>query len=270
MGRSARSPPIILVPYASRRPLGEIAGYPFAPAGPSARTLSEPVWSSLRNTSPSRTERVGERSEVARRASSRESRARVISAADHARCHSAHPRPQPQIRVRAAAEERQAPGGSRGATPCRRRSLAAPAHPLAGTSNHESLSVQIYALSPSRGDTKVLYPRQLMAGNIPPAELLDHSGVGRGTAVYRHDPPIRLERRTRTGIDEHRSAVRQPRRARHIDQFQRDRSKTAAAGSDTNTGGVLRDTREAVTIGGNPAAAAPAAGAAVTAKRRNS
>ena len=52
IGRNARSPPGILVPYASRLPLGEIAGYPFAPAGPSARTLSEPVWRSLRNTSP--------------------------------------------------------------------------------------------------------------------------------------------------------------------------------------------------------------------------
>ncbi len=51
MGRTAR-PPGILVPCASRRPLGEIAGHPLPPAGPSARALSERVWRSLRNTSP--------------------------------------------------------------------------------------------------------------------------------------------------------------------------------------------------------------------------
>jgi len=37
---------------ASSRPLGEIAGYPLVPAGPSPRTLSEPVRRSLRKTSP--------------------------------------------------------------------------------------------------------------------------------------------------------------------------------------------------------------------------
>jgi hypothetical protein len=57
-------------------------------------------------------------------------------------------------------------------------------------------------------------------------------------------------------MDEHGPAVRQPRRARHIDHFRRDRSKTgAAAGRDPDAGGVARDTREPETIRGNAAAA---------------
>ena len=72
-------------------------------------------------------------------------------------------------------------------------------------------------------------------------------------------------------MDEHGPAVRQPRRARHIDQFRRDRSKTgAAAGGDPDAGGVVRDTREPATIGGNPAAArASLQEPRFTSKRRN-
>ena len=73
------------------------------------------------------------------------------------------------------------------------------------------------------------------------------------------------------GMDEHRPAVRQPRRARHIDHLRRDRPKTGAAAiSDPDADGVVGDTHEPETIGRNPAAT----GAALqeprfTTKRRN-
>ena len=50
MGRVARAPGI-LTPYASWRPLGEIAGYPL-PAPPASTTVSDPVSRSRRKTSP--------------------------------------------------------------------------------------------------------------------------------------------------------------------------------------------------------------------------
>ena len=167
---------------------------------------------------------------------------------------------RPEIGIRAAAEERQASGGDRG-KPIR---IAPCSQPLRCTRRlerrrRESLPVEIHARRSGRREHKrVVHPRHPggHGKHLSLAEPLDHARVGRRAAIYRHDPPIRLDRRVRTGMDDHGAAVRQPRHAGHIDHFGRDGSYTcAAAGSHADANSVVRDTREPETVRRNRAAA---------------